>query len=166
MRQAESVAKLLNNVIYYLNLLGCIILFIVGICLLPRTEWESGIACIVIAIFYILFTIFFRNVVNIIIDISEKLDVLPLELQAIRKSVDDCAREYENNKIKQPDSVGNTSDNSNVVFEPKYNDSLDNSILEAIIKGNEVRARYTLMQKKGLSLNAAIEYINKIKADI
>lgn len=166
MRQAESVAKLLNNVIYYLNLLGCIILFIVGICLLPGIGWESGIAYIVIAIFYILFTVFFRNVVNIIIDISEKLDVLPLELHAIRKSVDDCARKYENNTIKQPASVGNTSDNSNVVFEPKYNDSLDNSILEDIIKGNEIRARYTLMQKKGLSLTAAIEYINKIKADI
>jgi hypothetical protein len=44
--------------------------------------------------------------------------------------------------------------------------ALDDEILSDIIAGKEINARLLLMQKKGLSLDAAIAYINEIKDKI
>ena len=44
--------------------------------------------------------------------------------------------------------------------------ALDDEILSDIIAGKEMNARLLLMQKKGLSLDAAIAYINEIKDKI
>ena len=42
----------------------------------------------------------------------------------------------------------------------------ENRIIDTIVAGNEMDARLMLMQNKGLSLTAAISYINDIKGKL
>ena len=43
---------------------------------------------------------------------------------------------------------------------------IENRIIDTIVAGNEMDARLMLMQNKGLSLTAAISYINDIKGKL
>ena len=177
---AENTTRMLNSVVYCVGLLLCIIAFIGGV-IIFFDELELGLLVIASSIVAALSIVLIRALVDTIINISVKLcneqDIL-IELQKIRNILN----RIENNSKKEDAPIQAVSSSGDVVrkkyeVEPvvlntanipvtTQNSDLDNMILGEIASGNEIKARYLLMQKMGLSLNAAIEYINKIKAGI
>jgi hypothetical protein len=76
-------------------------------------------------------------------------------------------------------SIANTDNDNTIKAEPvkidknkvekirsEIKSELDDVILDEIIAGNEMSARLMLMQKKGLSLSAAIAFIEETKNSI
>ena len=177
---AENTSRTLNSVVYCVGMLLCIIAFIGGV-IIFFDELGLGLLVIASSIVAALSIVLIRALVDVIINISVKLSneqYILIELQKIRNILNGI----ENNSKKEDAPIQTVSSSGDVVckkyeVEPAVSNTanihvttqesdLDNMILGEIASGNEIQARYLLMQKMGLSLNAAIEYINKMKAGI
>ena len=176
---AESRSQTLINVVYFVNLSVCIIGIIAGLIIL-FDEFELGLIMIISSIILTLFIILIKALFDTFVNISIKLDAeksILIEIEKIRvllNNMNNDLSKTNNTNIPQPATTPNSSTKKIIqpVVKPKTDNTktsdpdLDNTILGEIMSGNDVQARYILMQKKGLSLNAAIEYINNIKTTI
>lgn len=175
---AESTSRSLINVVYYLNLVISIIAIIGGVVTILDNEYV-GLYIIIAATIYIFWIILLKSLFDTFVNISVKLDRkkdIIRELQRVVSLLEKMNSTKNENKeptsviVKknnpiQPDRV-KIDKNKLEEISSELNIDLDNEILGEIIAGNEINARLMLMQKKGLSLDAAITYINKIKNDI
>ena len=169
---AESTSRSLVTFVYYVYLLICILALCSGAIILID-ELEIGLIIIAASIIFILFITLIRALFDTFINISEKLDYskhILAELQQIERSLKNL-QNTQSTSTQDKTKIVDTNkqpETSQIIDKPKTEEEIDleNTILGEIIAGNDIHARHLLMQKKGLSLNAAIEYINKIKAEM
>ena len=175
---AEGTTRDLISVVYYFNLIACVILLLIGIFVLPDVA-EHGLFLILAGIIYIFWLTLLKSLFDTFVNISVKLDRdkdIIRELQKISLSLENMSKsKIENSKESYVNIEMNHQVNSDEVKEDKVKvenvrsevtTALDDEILSDIIAGKEINARLLLMQKKGLSLDAAIAYINEIKDKI
>ena len=178
---AESTSRTIIDVIYYLNLVLSAIAIIVGVALILDYEEELGTMIIAFTIIETISIILLRAITNVFINISLKLDTEEESLARLQKiesllrSISSNIKPAEENQIvkktKKQDTVhqaatpkpstpqkDSTSKNVDVLAT-----DFDNEVLGEIVAGNELNARRILMTQKGLSLTAAIAYIEDIK---
>ena len=175
---AESTSRTLISVVYYVNLILSIIALITGVAILLDDEFV-GLYLIIGAVVYIFWLILLKALFDTFVNISVKLDrdkQIIKELQNMASLLEKMSK-LKSEEIKPP--LVNTVKNSTIKAEPEKVDKdkvemirsevkteLDDEILGEIISGNEMNARLILMQKKGLSLSAAVVYIEEIKNNI
>ena len=169
---AESTSRTLISVVYYVNLLLCIIALISGAIIFIDEVW-LGLVVIISSIVLILSITLIRALFDTFINISEKLNYTKHILTELEK-IETSVKNLNNTQPIPTKDIAKSTDTAKQpttpqpIPKPKTKEEIDleNTILEEIIAGNDIHARHLLMQKKGLSLNAAIEYINKIKAEM
>ena len=175
---AEGTTRGLISVVYYFNLIACVILLLIGFFVLPDVA-EHGLFLILAGIIYIFWLTLLKSLFDTFVNISVKLDRdkdIIRELQKISLSLENMSKsKNENSKESYVNIEMNHQVNSDEVKVDKVKvenvrsevtTALDDEILSDIIAGKEMNARLLLMQKKGLSLDAAIAYINEIKDKI
>lgn len=173
---AEGTTRGLISIVYYFNLIACIILLLIGIFVLPDVA-EYGLFLILAGIIYIFWLTLLKSLFDTFVNISVKLDrdkEIIMELQKMVSLLEKIDKpKIEESKPKNIDA--NTDNKTEPVKIDKNKDEeirseikseLDDVILDEIIAGNEMSARLILMQKKGLSLSAAIAFIEETKNNI
>ena len=173
---AESTSRTLISVVYYVNLVLCIIALIAGVAIILDNE-DVGLYVIIAAIIYIFWLTLLKALFDTFVNISVKLDRDKEIIRELQKMVS-LLEKIDNPKIEEskPKNVdANTDNKTEPVKIDKNKDEeirseikseLDDVILDEIIAGNEMSARLMLMQKKGLSLSAAIAFIEETKNNI
>ena len=170
---AEGTTRGLISIVYYFNLIACIILLLIGI----FDVAEYGLFLILAGIIYIFWLTLLKSLFDTFVNISVKLDrdkEIIMELQKMVSLLEKIDKpKIEESKPKNVDT--NTDNKTEPVKIDKNKDEeirseikseLDDVILDEIIAGNEMSARLMLMQKKGLSLSAAIAFIEETKNNI
>lgn len=175
---AENTSRTLISVVYYVNLVLCIIAMIAGVVMIIDYE-DVGIYVIIAAVIYIFWLTLLKALLDTFVNISVKLDRDREIIKELQKMVS-LLEKMNKPKIEEAKpSIINTNNNNTIKTEPvkidknkvekmhsEINSELDNTILDEIIAGNEMNARLMLMQKKGLSLGAAIAFIEETKNNI
>lgn len=175
---AEGTTRGLISVVYYFNLIACVILLLIGIFVLPDVA-EHGLFLILAGIIYIFWLTLLKSLFDTFVNISVKLDRdkdIIRELQKISLSLENMSKsKIENSKESYVNIEMNHQVNSDEVKEDKVKvenvrsevtTALDDEILSDIIAGKEINARLLLMQKKGLSLSAAVAFIEETKNNL
>ena len=180
---AESTSRSLIGVVYYFNLILGIIAFLVGIVMVLDGE-EVGLYPILVAVIFIFWLTLLKALFDTFVNISVKLDKTDSvirELESIEQLLvkinDNLKSPKLNEQVSSPASVQKNDvekEELPSVFEKEKVESvkstssseIENRIIDTIVAGNEMDARLMLMQNKGLSLTAAISYINDIKGKL
>lgn len=180
---AEGTSRSLIGVVYYFNLILGIIAFLVGIVMVLDGE-EVGLYPILVAIIFIFWLTLLKALFDTFVNISVKLDKTDSvirELESIEQLLvkinDNLKSPKLNEQVSSPASVQKNDvekEELPSVFEKEKVESvkstssseIENRIIDTIVAGNEMDARLMLMQNKGLSLTAAISYINDIKGKL
>ena len=173
---AESTSRTLISVVYYVNLVLCIIALIAGVAIILDNE-DVGLYVIIAAIIYIFWLTLLKALFDTFVNISVKLDRDKEIIRELQKMVS-LLEKIDKPKIEEskPKNVDTNKDNKTEPVKIDKNKDeeirseikteLDDEILGEIIAGNEMSARLMLMQKKGLSLSAAIAFIEDTKNNI
>ena len=173
---AEGTTRGLISIVYYFNLIACIILLLIGIFVLPDVA-EYGLFLILAGIIYIFWLTLLKSLFDTFVNISVKLDRDKEIIRELQKMVS-LLEKIDKPKIEEskPKNVDTNKDNKTEPVKIDKNKvekirseiktELDDEILGEIIAGNEMSARLMLMQKKGLSLSAAIAFIEDTKNNI
>ena len=176
---AEGTTRGLISVVYYFNLIACVILLLIGIFVLPDVA-EHGLFLILAGIIYIFWLTLLKSLFDTFVNISVKLDRDKDIIRELQKMVSLLEKM---NKPKSEEStlsaINTEKDNPRInaktvkmdenkveKIRSEIKSELDNEILGEIVAGNEMTARLMLMQKKGLSLSAAIAFIEETKNNI
>lgn len=173
---AESTSRTLISVVYYVNLVLCIIALIAGVAIILDNE-DVGLYVIIAAIIYIFWLTLLKALFDTFVNISVKLDRDKEIIRELQNMVL-LLKKIDKPKIEEskPKNVDTNKDNKTEPVKIDKNKvekirseiktELDDEILGEIIAGNEMSARLMLMQKKGLSLSAAIAFIEDTKNNI
>ena len=173
---AESTSRTLISVVYYVNLVLCIIALIAGVAIILDNE-DVGLYVIIAAIIYIFWLTLLKALFDTFVNISVKLDRDKEIIRELQKMVS-LLEKIDKPKIEEskPKNVDTNKDNKTEPVKIDKNkvekihseikSELDDEILGEIIAGNEMSARLMLMQKNGLSLSAAIAFIEDTKNNI
>ena len=180
---AEGTSRSLIGVVYYFNLILGIIAFLVGIVMVLDGE-EVGLYPILVAVIFIFWLTLLKALFDTFVNISVKLDKTDSvirELESIEQLLvkinDNLKSPKLNEQVSSPASVQKNDvekEELPSVFEKEKVESvkstssseIENRIIDTIVAGSEMDARLMLMQNKGLSLTAAISYINDIKGKL
>ena len=175
---AESTSRTLIRVVYYVNLVLCIIALVAGVAIILDNE-SVGLYVIIAAIIYIFWLTLLKALFDTFVNISVKLD-RDKEIIMVLQNMVSLLEKINEPKIEESKpSIANTDNDNTIKAEPvkidknkvekirsEIKSELDDEILGEIIAGNEMSARLMLMQKKGLSLSAAIAFIEETKNSI
>ena len=176
---AENTSRTLISAVYYVNLVLSIIALIAGVAIILDNE-SVGLYVIIGSIVYILWLILLKTLFETFVNISVKLDRDKDIIRELQKMVSLLEKM---NKPKSEEStlsaINTGKDNPRInaktvkidenkveKIRSEIKSELDNEILREIVAGNEMTARLMLMQKKGLSLSAAIAFIEETKNNI
>lgn len=175
---AESTSRTLISVVYYVNLILSIIALFAGVAILLDDEFV-GVYVIIGGVIYIFWLILLKALFDTFVNISVKLDrdkEIIGELRNIVSLLDKMNKTKSvgvkpspvNAEMPSTTKVESVKIDMNKVekIRSEVKSELDDEILGEIIAGNDMNARLMLMQKKGLSLNAAIAYIEETKNNI
>ena len=175
---AESTSRTLISVVYYVNLILSIIALITGVAILLDDEFV-GLYLIIGAVVYIFWLILLKALFDTFVNISVKLDrdkQIIKELQNMASLLEKISKpKSEDVKpatviAEKPNTIKaepvKTDKNKVEKIRSEVKSELDDEILGEIIAGNDMDARLMLMQKKGLSLSAAVAYIEETKNSI
>ena len=179
---AEGTSRSLIGVVYYFNLILGIIAFLVGIVMVFDGE-EIGLYPILVAVIFIFWLTLLKALFDTFVNISVKLnktDSVIRELESIEQLLVKINDNLKNPKLNE--QVSSPAEQKNDVEKEKLplnfekekvesvkstsSSEIENRIIDTIVAGNEMDARLMLMQNKGLSLTAAISYINDIKGKL
>ena len=175
---AESTSRTLISVVYYVNLVLSIIALIAGVAIILDDELV-GLYVIIASIVYIFWLILLKALFDTFVNISVKLDRGNDIIKELQKMVSllekmnkpsnveikPTPKEVENNvsiKKEEPKIDKDKEEKARA----KVKTELDGKILSEIIAGNEMNARLMLMQQKGLSLSAAVAFIEETKNNL
>ena len=175
---AENTSRTLISVVYYVNLVLCIIAMIAGIAMIIDYE-DVGIYVIIAAVIYIFWLTLLKALLDTFVNISVKLDRDKEIIKDLQKMVS-LLEGINKPKVEEPkpsdiniEKVNTNKPKPAKIDKTKISEAhseikvdLENEILGEIIAGNEMNARLMLMQKKGLSLGAAIAFIEETKNNI
>ena len=173
---AESTARSIVKFFYYFNVIIIGIAIIAGVVVALSGGGWAGILTIVVAIWYLLIIVLFKALLDIFINISIKLDngnKIVAKVQKIEMLLAEMSSKTKQQLLKEivEEEKPNPSQekpNADIKEMPHAEESkieMENEILGFIIAGDELKARQMLMLKRGLSLKAAIDYIENLKEE-
>lgn len=180
-KSAEGTASSILNVFYYINVFICVVVILCGVGVLMQ-ELFLGLCIVVLAIVYLLAIVLCKALCDIFINISIKLekgDAILSELQVLetilKQNVNDTRslitfknQSQEETKVEGVVSKPQGSTCNKVKVEEvvlQVNDYVENDIVEKVSEGSEFEAKLLLMKERGLSLDEATAYIDKLRVE-
>ena len=185
---AEGTSRSLIGVVFYFNLIVCIIALLAGV-VMVLDKVESGLYLIIVAVVSMFWLTLMKALFDTFVNISIKLDKTDAVVSELKSIENMLAKVCENQQQLKSDSVPKEIDcnvstireekvvkkdkSPSVINEVKEDDAkskelseAEQKIINAIHAGNEMHARLMLMQIKGMSLDATIAYVNDVKKQL
>lgn len=171
---AEKTSLSIMNVFYCVNLILCVLAFIAALIAIFNESFGIGVCIIIPTIIYLLFVVLFDALCKTFVNISLKLDKENAILEELKRL---------NNYLKKEERKVSKKDNSDEIEavikemteqeniketnipqkQHKFDYEFEKEVYEKIVEGKDMEARILLIQKKELSVPAAIAYIQTIK---
>lgn len=168
---AEKTLSIVANIVLWMGIVSSIILFIVAIIYLDDYDTRDyGVMLLIAIIPSVLSTLIIWALLKVFCNISLNLkeinsktiiDASKCKFETVVSSPQPIPATKQ--KKKEESLTKQTIDNSDNIDCNIDDDSLENVVLGHILSDEISTARHLLITKKGMTLNQAIEYIDKLK---